>query len=127
MNFLLIGGIAAGVIVVVVVIIIIVVSSNSKKKESTGRKRKCSSVRNASAAERSCSTRTVHRNSRKPYAQPYQAEPDGAGETTLLDSGAGETTLLNGAGSAYLIRKRKTVRRLRSIHRTLQSEKKEEE
>ena len=36
-----------------------------------------------------------------PYAQPYQAEPDGAGETTLLDSGAGETTLLNGAGSAY--------------------------
>ena len=41
-----------------------------------------------------------------PYAQPYQAEPDGAGETTLLDSGAGETTLLNGAGSAYLIRKK---------------------
>ena len=38
-----------------------------------------------------------------PYAQPYQAEPDGAGETTLLDSGAGETTLLNGAGSAYLM------------------------
>ena len=34
-------------------------------------------------------------------------EPDGAGETTLLDSGAGETTLLSGgAGGAYLIRKK---------------------
>ena len=58
-----------------------------------------------------------------PYAQPYQAEPDGAGETTLLIREQAKQHLLNGAGSAYLIRK-KNGEKITSIHRTLQSERK---
>lgn len=113
MNFLLIGGIAAGVIVVVVVIIIIVVSSNSKKKKKapagngnvppSGMPQQP----NAAAVPPNRAPEQPKAPYAQPYqAQPYQAEPEGAGETTLLDSGAGETTLLNGAGSAYLIRKK---------------------
>ena len=108
MNFLLIGGIAAGVIVVVVVIIIIVVSSNSKKKKKAqagnGNVPPSGMPQQPNGAV--VPPNRAPEQPKAPYAQPYQAEPDGAGETTLLDSGAGETTLLNGAGSAYLIRKK---------------------
>ena len=108
MNFLLIGGIAAGVIVVVVVIIIIVVSSNSKKKKKA-QAGNGNVPPSGMPQQPNGAVVPPHRapeQPKAPYAQPYQAEPDGAGETTLLDSGAGETTLLNGAGSAYLIRKK---------------------
>ena len=66
MNFLLIGGIAAGVIVVVVVIIIIVVSSNSKKKKKAqagnGNVPPSGMPQQPNGA---VVPRTVHRNSRK--------------------------------------------------------------
>ena len=104
----MIGGIAAGVIVVVVVIIIIVVSSNSKKKKKAqaGNRNVPPSGMPQQPNGAVVPPNRAPEQPKAPYAQPYQAEPDGAGETTLLDSGAGETTLLNGAGSAYLIRKK---------------------
>ena len=99
-NFLMIGGIAAAVVIIIIVIIVIIVTSKGKnKKASTAPVTSVPPVNPAQPVQ----------PQEKPFTpvQPQYQEPEGAGETTLLDSGAGETTLLGGGGgSAYLIRKK---------------------
>lgn len=102
-NMLLVGGIAAAVIVVIIVVVIIIVVVNSSKKK------KGAQVPPAqpNIPQGGINIPPVQPNSYQggSVTMPSQ-EPEGAGETTLLDAGAGETTLLGGAGSAYLIRKK---------------------
>lgn len=107
-NMLLIGGIAAAVIVVIIVVVIIVVMSSKKKKANTV------GMMGAGGQQNFQPQNTPPQNfppqggaNSTVYQQSPVQEPEGAGETTLLDSGAGETTLLgNGGGGAYLIRKK---------------------
>lgn len=103
MNFLLIGGIAAGVIVVVVVIIIIVVSSNSKKKKKAqagnGNVPPSGMPQQPNGAV--VPPNRAPEQPKAPYAQPYQAEPDGAGETKIIlitsaSGGVGKTSVAFG-------------------------------
>lgn len=104
-NIVLIVGIAAAVIIIIVIIVVIVVSSSKKKKKAN--------VAGGGAIPPVQPQSPIQPQSpvqpggyQQPPVQPM-AEPEGAGETTLLDSGAGETTLLSGAGGgAYLIRKK---------------------
>ncbi len=105
-NIVLIVGIAAAVIIIIVIIVVIVVVSSSKKKKKAN-------VAGGGAIPPVQPQSPIQPQSpvqpggyQQPPVQPM-AEPEGAGETTLLDSGAGETTLLSGAGGgAYLIRKK---------------------
>lgn len=97
-NMILIGGIAAGVVVIIIIVILVIVMSKNKKKP-TGQIQQV--VHQAPPVNN-----TPNYQNQPPVNTMRQ--PEGAGETTLLDSGAGETTLLSGAsaGAAYLIRKK---------------------
>ena len=99
---LIIIGIVVLVVIVVVIILIVVFTSGKKKKKKM-----------ASASQENIPLPGVPNAKNGPippvqnrFVPPYQSEPEGAGETTLLDSGAGETTLLGGASSAYMIRRK---------------------
>ena len=131
-NWLLIGGIIAIVVIVIIIIIIIaVVASGSKKKKKQSGAGMGGNpydtppygggVQSGAGVPPYGGNPPVqpggypggsagYPGSAMPPVQPAPApvpEPEGAGETTLLDSGAGETTLLSGAGGgAYLIRKK---------------------
>ena len=104
-NLVLIIGIAVAVIVVIVVVIVIIVVANGNKKK----KAKIAGNGSVPPVSPVQSVPPVQPTPVSPV-QPTPAQPsapEGAGETTLLDSGAGETTLLSGAGGgAYLIRKK---------------------
>lgn len=104
-NLVLIIGIAVAVIVVIVVVIVIIVVANGNKKK----KAKIAGNGPVPPVSPVQSVPPVQPTPVSPV-QPTPAQPsapEGAGETTLLDSGAGETTLLSGAGGgAYLIRKK---------------------
>ena len=104
-NFILIGGIAAGVVVVIIVIVIVAVSSGKKKKSNA---RPVAPQGGNPVPPMNPQPRPVSPVQPTPaQPQPPYGGMEGAGETTLLDSGAGETTLLGGgAGSAYLIRRK---------------------
>ena len=98
-NFVLIGGIAAGVLVLIIIVVIIIVVTSGKKKNVAPVQQQIPSQMQQQTAPQMGQTAT---------SVPMQeTAPEGAGETTLLDAGAGETTLLSGGGSsAYLIRKK---------------------
>ena len=104
-NLILIIGIVAAVIVIIVVVIIIIVVTNGNKKK----KAKIAGNGPVPPIQQTPPVQPVSPGPVpvQPASQMQQAAPEGAGETTLLDSGAGETTLLSGAGGgAYLIRKK---------------------
>lgn len=109
LDMMMIIIIAVVAVVVVVIIILIVVSSNNKKRNQRIRQ----DQRDGRTTQRPPYTQVGPGGQGGTTPQPpvtppqQQAPPEGAGETTLLNSGAGETTLLSGQGaSAYLIRKK---------------------
>lgn len=102
-NVWLIAGIAILVVVLIVVVVIIIVVVKSKKKK----KAKAVQAGGNGPVQPNRPVEPVNIPSAGGTPIMPSVEPDGAGETTLLDSGAGETTLLSGgAGGAYLIRKK---------------------
>ena len=103
LNVWLIAGIAILVVVLIVVVVIIIVVVKSKKKK----KAKAVQAGGNGPVQPNRPVEPVNIPSAGGTPIMPSVEPDGAGETTLLDSGAGETTLLSGgAGGAYLIRKK---------------------
>ena len=106
-NPFLIAGIAAVVVIIIVVIIVIVVVNSSKKKKKAAKAGGSVSSVPAGGPVPPSGYSNAGASTVPTGYSAMGAEPDGAGETTLLDSGAGETTLLSGAaGGAYLIRKK---------------------
>lgn len=102
-NVWLIAGIAILVVVLIVVVVIIIVVVKNKKKK----KAKAVQAGGNGPVQPNRPVEPVNIPSAGGTPIMPSVEPDGAGETTLLDSGAGETTLLSGgAGGAYLIRKK---------------------
>lgn len=97
-NWFLIGGIIVlAVIIIIVIIIIIVVAVKSSKKKA----------KQIPAAQKNVIPPQQEKGYPGDSVTVPSQEPDGAGETTVLDSGAGETTLLGGGMSgAYLIRRK---------------------
>lgn len=116
-NMMMIAIIGVIAIIIIVIIIVVVASSGKKKKKAV------SGSTPGKGGQTPMNGGPVPMNG-GPAPMPYSsgnetapaggaavppmpnAMPEGAGETTLLDSGAGETTLLSNAGSAYLIRKK---------------------
>lgn len=108
---LIVGGVAGAAAIVIIIVVVVIASGGKKKKKAT------SGVYTPGASAGSPAGRPpvapVNQPVNSPVPpqvnQPQGGIPEGAGETTLLDSGAGETTLLGGGGSAggaYLIRKK---------------------
>ncbi|MDD2980449.1 MAG: trypsin-like peptidase domain-containing protein [Hespellia sp.] len=100
-NMLLIGGIAALVIIVIIIVIVVIAMSGKKNKKAAyvpaGAR---DAVNNIPVGNQTSN------NVSPVYPETVPQQPEGTGETTVLDAGAGETTLLGASGAAYLIRKK---------------------
>lgn len=105
---LVIGGIAAAVLLVIIMIVVIIVVSKGKKKKEEALRMQQNAGRGPVDVQRdipgSAPSRQIHMADSNYGSTATQ--PEGTGETTLLNAGAGETTLLSGTAGAFLIRKK---------------------